>query len=241
MQLSDAMPSSARTTALVLVALTLSVPGARARAAEPEPLEQIARTARDAAASATGRPVAELEVAPIDPRLRRPACTAALAGRPIAGARAVAQLTIEVSCASPSWRQFVAVHVHADEPVAVAARPLSRLAVVTADDLLFVTRDVGSLPGGYFRHPEDVIGRIAQRTIGAGEVLAADVVRQPPLVHHGQAVTLVAQSGGLNVRAPGIAQADAGLAERVRVRNTVTSRMVEGVVRSAQTVEVLLE
>jgi flagella basal body P-ring formation protein FlgA len=43
------------------------------------------------------------------------------------------------------------------------------------------------------------------------------------------------------VRTAGIAQADAGLAERVQVRNAATGRTVEGVVRSGDTVEVALE
>lgn len=72
-------------------------------------------------------------------------------------------------------------------------------------------------------------------------MLEAEIARLPPLVHRGQAVTLIAHAGNLNVRAPGISMADGGLNERVKVRNSTSSRLLEGVVRSAETVEVLLE
>ena len=72
-------------------------------------------------------------------------------------------------------------------------------------------------------------------------MLGPGAVRAPPVVRRGQSVTLVVRNGGLTVRATGVVLADAGLAERVRVRNTTTSRRVEGVIRSADSVEVSLE
>lgn len=227
-----------RFLAVFLVALGLPV----ARADEGlEPLERIAAVARAAAAAHTGRAVSDLEVAPLDPRLRLPACAGTPTGRPTPGTRSPAQVTIEVRCATAPWRHFVAVRIHAEEPVVIAAHPLARGQVVAADDLDLVPRDLAQLPGGYFRTAAEVVGQIAQRTVGPGEVLAAGVVRPAPLVHRGQAVTLVVRAGGLNVRAPGIALADAGRDERVRVRNSNTAKQVEGTVRSAETVEVLLE
>ena len=123
----------------------------------------------------------------------------------------------------------------------VAARPLGRLEVVQPEDVMLVPRDLGALPAGFFRRPSDVVGRIAQRTIGAGEVLLPTTVRPPPLVRRGQTVTLLVHAGGLSVRSSGIALGDAGLAERVQVRNSSSAKQVEGFVRSADLVEVSLE
>jgi flagella basal body P-ring formation protein FlgA len=206
-----------------------------------EPLARIAAIARATAVASTGRPAAEIEVAPLDSRLRLPACEAAPVGRLTPGTRSAAQLTIEVHCAAPAWRQFVAVRVNALERVVIAARPLARLQVVTAEDLAVLPRELASLPAGYFRTAEEVLGHIAQRNVGAGEALSPGAVRAPPLVRRGQSVTLLVRDGGLYVRATGVVLADAGLAERVRVRNVSSSRLVEGVVRSADTVEVSLE
>jgi len=216
------------------------VPGACAG----EGIESLARVravARATAAASTGRPAAELEVAPLDPRLHLAECEGAPAGRLTPGARSQAQLTIEVYCTSPPWRQYVVVRVQAEEKVVIATRALARLQVVAAEDVTVLPRELASLPAGYFRRAEDVVGHIAQRNVGAGEVLSPGTVRAPPLVHRGQSVTLLVSGGGLSVRASGTVLADAGLAERVRVKNAQTSRLVEGVVRSADTVEVSLE
>jgi flagella basal body P-ring formation protein FlgA len=239
MQSMQAMTLRSVLLAASLFALALAPP---ARAADGvESIERIASIARAAAAASTGRPAAELEVATLDPRLRLPECADAPAGHLAPGIRSPAQLTIEVRCRSPAWRQYVAVRVRAEEPVVIAARPLSRLQPVAADDITVVPRDLASLPGGYFRRAQDVLGHIVQRNVGAGEILDAHSVRAPPLVRRGQTVTLIVHSGGLNVRAAGVVLGDAGLDERVSVRNAATARMLQGVVRSSETVEVLLE
>ena len=123
----------------------------------------------------------------------------------------------------------------------MTARPLGRLEVIKTEDLAVVSRDIGTLPAGYFRDPAAVVGRIAQRTLGAGEVVLPGNVRAPALIHHGQTVTLIARSGGFSVRSSGVALSDGGISERIAVRNTSSGRQVEGIVRSADTVEVSLE
>jgi len=234
---------SPRLAPVVALAALAALAGAtRAQADEPlEGTQRLAAAARAAAARETGRPESELEVATIDPRLRLAACAAAPTGHLTPGTRSATQLTVEIRCASPPWRQFVAVRIRALEPVVVAARPLGRLQTVTAEDVAVVPRELASVPAGYFRRAEDVLGRVAQRTIGPGEVLLPAAVRPPPLVRRGQSVTVIARARSLSVRTSGIVQADAGLAERVQVRNAATGRTVEGVVRSGDTVEVALE
>ena len=229
---------------LVAVLAVLAALGGGARAAADEALEdtsRLAAVARAPAARETGRPESELEVATIDPRLRLAACSGTPAGHLTPGTRSSTQLTVEIRCTSPPWRQYVAVRIRAFEPVVVAARPLGRLQAVSADDVAVVPRELASVPAGYFRRAEDVVGRIAQRTIGPGEVLLPTSVRPPPLVHRGQSVTVIARARSMSVRTAGVALADAGLAERVQVRNATTGRTVEGVVRSGDTVEVALE
>jgi len=219
----------------------LAVPATSGAAGEVEPVARIAAVARAAAQQATGRPEAELEVATIDPRLRLPACESLPSGRLAPGIRSLAQMTIEVRCPAPSWREYVRVSVRAEESVVIAARPLSRLQPVTAEDIEVLPRELSSLPAGYFRRAEDVIGRLADRNIGAGEVLDPRVVRSPPIIKRGQTVTLVVRTGGISVRTSGVALADAGLDERIRVRNAATARQLEGVARSAEVVEVSIE
>jgi flagella basal body P-ring formation protein FlgA len=204
--------------------------------------EAIVAVARTTASAHTGRTdPADLDVRPPDPRLRLAACSAALRGSVAPGTRSATQLAIEVSCTRPAWRHYVQVRIVAEEPVVVAARPIPRGQPIAAEDLEVVPRALQGLAAGYFRSPDEVVGRVAQRAIGAGAVVAPGAARRPTLVRRGQQVTLLARAASVQVRVEAVALADGGLSERVRVRNAATGRQVEGVVRSADTVEVAIE
>jgi flagella basal body P-ring formation protein FlgA len=224
---------------LPLLLLTASAGVAFAQAVDAiTDLAQLRATALDTAATYTGRPAAQLDVATLDPRLRLLACPTPLAGKVTPGARTAARLTIEVSCAEPAWRVFVPVRIVARERVVVAARTLAPRTALTSADLEVVERELGSLTSGYFRQPDELLGSLPVRALGAGEVLTPALVRPGMLVRRGQRVTLLAQAAGLTVRMAGEAQSDGGLNQRIRVRNLSSERQVEGVVRSADTVEI---
>lgn len=224
---------------LALLSLAIATPIVSAQDAPLTDPATIVATARATAAGYTGRTaVADLDVRAPDPRLRLPLCEAPLEGRVAPGTRSPTQLTIEVACAHPAWRQYVPVRVRVAEPVVVATRPVARGQAIEAGDVELVTRDLGGLGSGYFRSTEAVVGRIVQRPIGAGEVVAPASAKPPTVVRRGQQVTLLATAGVVQVRVDGVALGDAGVTERVRVRNASTGRQVEGVVRSADLVEI---
>jgi flagella basal body P-ring formation protein FlgA len=224
--------------AALLLSLAAAAPSRAQDAALADPASIVA-AARAAAAAHTGRTdPAALDVRPPDPRLRLPACETPLAGEVAPGTRSPTQLTIEVSCARPAWRQYVPVRVRVQEPVVVTTRAIARGQVVEAGDVEVVQRDLGGLGGGYFRAADLALGRGAQRSIGAGEVLSPTAAKPPAVIRRGQQVTLLATAGALQVRVDAVALGDAGVSERVRVRNAATGRQVEGVVRSADLVEI---
>ena len=59
--------------------------------------------------------------------------------------------------------------------------------------------------------------------------MTADALAAALLIHRGQDVTLAAHAGGFEVRAPGLALADAAANQRVRVQNLNSLKIVEGV------------
>jgi len=222
-------------TALALAWSALAVAGIH-------PVEDIAAAAgqealRLARGEATG---VQVEEARVDPRLRLARCSEPLATRPAQGARAGGRMTIEVSCADPRWRIYVPVTLSARVPVAVAARPLPARTALAASDLRLAERDLHALPQGYFTRLEDAAGLELTRALGAGETLTPGAVRAGSLVRRGQAVTLLARSDALTVRMQGEALSDGGLNQRIRVRNLSSGREIEGVVVSADVVEVAL-
>jgi flagella basal body P-ring formation protein FlgA len=60
-------------------------------------------------------------------------------------------------------------------------------------------------------------------------------------VQRGQSVTLVADAGGMTIRTAGRALTDGLVNQRVRVTNLSSGKVVEGIARSAQVVEIILQ
>jgi flagella basal body P-ring formation protein FlgA len=59
-------------------------------------------------------------------------------------------------------------------------------------------------------------------------------------VRRGQDVQVEAQAGGLQVHMAGVARGDGALGDIIEVENGASGRVVQAVVRSAKSVEVLL-
>jgi flagella basal body P-ring formation protein FlgA len=135
----------------------------------------------------------------------------------------------------------VPVRVEREARVLVATRALARDAVLRPEDVTLAERDPDRLPQGYVTTPAEVAGMRLRRAVPAGSVVTPAMLVAVPLISSGQQVTLEAGGDDMHIRMAGEALADAGLGQRVRVRNLSSERVVEGIVRSAQVVEVLLK
>jgi flagella basal body P-ring formation protein FlgA len=60
------------------------------------------------------------------------------------------------------------------------------------------------------------------------------------MIHRGQTVTIVVRNDGLNIHMMGKALMDGSENQRIRVENTNSKRVIEGIVRSSEQVEVLV-
>ena len=60
-------------------------------------------------------------------------------------------------------------------------------------------------------------------------------------MQRGQSVTLVADVGGMSVRMAGKVLSDGMVNQRVRVQNLSSGRIVEGIARSEQVVEIIFQ
>ena len=166
-----------------------------------------------------------IEVSPIDSRLRFESCDKLQAFLP-AGAKLIGKTSIGVRCnAHPGWRVFLQADIKVTVDLIVSRRPLTQGTVLSAADL-GTQRGLLSRPG-LMTSPEQALGQTLKYSIGAGQVLRQDMLRAPLLVRQGQNVTLRARGDGFIVSQQGIALNDAGKGEVVRIR-TVTSQVVRG-------------
>ncbi len=92
--------------------------------------------------------------------------------------------------------------------------------------------------GGFVREADEVIGKMARRTLVRGRPIPPGALREPYAVRSGKAVRIVYRRGGLEISALGTALASASAGEVVAVRNVDSGRIVRGVARADGTVMV---
>jgi flagella basal body P-ring formation protein FlgA len=119
-------------------------------------------------------------------------------------------------------------------------RAVGRGENIAPDAVLVQSRLLPGLTSPYVTRPADLAGRLTRRPIPEGTAVTADALDAALLIHRGQSVILAARTGGLEVRAPGVALADAAAEQRVRVKNLNSLKIIEGVADSAGVVRVTL-
>ena len=112
--------------------------------------------------------------------------------------------------------------------VLVLKRAVGRGETLQAADVMVQTRELPGLGSPFVASVDQLAGRLTRRPIPDGAALTADAMSVALLIKRGQQVTLVAQSNGFEVRAPGRAMADAGADQRVRVQNLNSLKVIEG-------------
>ena len=215
--------------------------------ATPAPLwhaiDDIAKTAeqflKQRMGAADGRTT--LKASQLDPRLQLPHCEQPLGAFLQRGTRMSSRMTVGVRCeGARPWKVYVTVDVIVTEAVLVAAHSLSSGHVLTANDVTLAERDVSSLTAGYLSAPEDVLGRRLKHQLIEGRVLSPAMLKADIVIRRGQSVTLTIRSKSLNISMEGKALMDGSVNQRIRVENSLSRRVVEGIVRSPQHVEVLV-
>ena len=152
------------------------------------------------------------------------------------------RVTIELRCAGPTaWHLYVPVRIVGTTPVAVTVHALVTGSVLTAADLKVEQHDISELPQGYFDDPAVAVSLTAARPISGGAILTNQQLVASRAVQRGQAVTLVADSGGMLVRMAGRAMSDGLVNQRVKVQNLSSGKIVEGIARSEQVVEIIFQ
>lgn len=198
------------------------------------PTEPIAtvRASADAAVRAMldpSLPGVTLVPAALDPRMTLPACDAKLQTYVPELRNNQSKLLVRVSCARPTWYLNVPVEIRRTHDVLVLKRALGRGQSIEADDVTLQKRELPGLASPFVASVSDLSGRLTRRAVPAGTALPADALSAALLIHRGQSVTLAAAANGLEVRAPGLALADAPAHARVRVQNLNSLKIVEGV------------
>ena len=227
-----------------LAALALAPALAGAEISDPQDIAALSALAKSEAAlqfpKLTDRQ--RFLAGPIEPHLQFDKCNQPI--RPVLASpqHMKDRVMIELRCQDPKpWHLYVPVRIVATSPVAVAAHAIVAGTVVKATDLRVEEHDVSELPLGFLDDPAIAVGLAASRPIAGGAYLTNQLLSAAKAVQRGQAVTLLADAGGISVRMAGRALSDGLMNQRVRVQNLSSGKIVEGIARSEQVVEIILQ
>jgi flagella basal body P-ring formation protein FlgA len=239
-------PNFRRVTQIRRLALGLSLAPllAAAQVFDPQDIPQLEALAKSEAALQFPRLTDRQRflAGPIENHLQQDKC-----GRPIRALVASPQhmkdrVMIELRCQDPKpWHIYVPVRIVSTSPVAIAAHAIVAGTVIKAGDLKVEEHDISELPLGFLDDPAIAVGLTAGRPIAGGAFLTNQQLVAAKAVQRGQSVTLLADVGGMSVRMAGRALSDGLMNQRVKVQNMSSGRIVEGIARSEQVVEIILQ
>jgi flagella basal body P-ring formation protein FlgA len=181
-------------------------------------------------------------IGPIEPRLQLARCRQPVRVLPTRAQHMQDRTTIELKCLNAApWHLYVQVRIIGSSPVVVAAHAIVAGSVLSAKDLRVEQHDISELPMGFLDDPAIAVGLTAGRPISGGAFVTNQQLLAAKAVQRGQTVTLIADAGGMSVRMAGKALSDGVVNQRVRVQNLSSGKIVEGIARSEQMVEIIFQ
>ena len=210
--------------------LSSAVPGATA---EFQSLASIRMQAEDfIAAYPYASPYApRFELGRLDSRLRLKACPERLTIDFSRREQTHGNVALLLRCpVGPNWKIHLPVRIEVFDDVLVAASPLLKGQKIDESVVTYHKHDVSRLKNGYYSKDSELGMLEARRNLARGAVLTPANLSPLMLVRAGQQVTLVLDYKGLQVKSSGKALQSARLGELVRVRNSQSQKIVQGVV-----------
>lgn len=172
----------------------------------------------------------------LDPRMGTRYCERPLQVNLANNANLERQTTVMLSCdGRDNWRMFIPVRIQQMRSVVVTARPLTPGQVIGRNDLKMSQIDIHQLRDAAHFDIDELVGAQVKRRIGANQALQA---RHTCFVCRGQDVVILSGSGGLEIRAEGVARSDGLLGERITVRNSRSNNDIQAVVSGTNEVRV---
>ncbi|MBB3046387.1 flagella basal body P-ring formation protein FlgA [Litorivivens lipolytica] len=182
-----------------------------------------------------------IEAGRLDSRSRLPRCAGAVKAFLPSRAQIKRRTTVGVRCEQgASWTVYLPVNITAYAKALVAIRPLPAGTVLGPNDVKSVKREVSAMGYGYISSLNQHGGYRVSRAIAQGAVISPNMVESAVMIKRGQSVRILARSGAVGVTMSGVATSKASLGERITVKNVNSGRVVEGIVRSGETVEIIL-
>jgi flagella basal body P-ring formation protein FlgA len=132
----------------------------------------------------------------------------------------------------------VSGHIAVKRSVPILARRLEGGTTISENDLDYVQMPEERVTADVVSEASQLVGRELRRDTSEGEMLHAHDIVAPRLVLRGSLVTMKIETPFITVTAQGKSQQDGAQGETVRVLNTQSNRVIEGIVTGPGIVEI---
>ncbi|WP_027405996.1 flagellar basal body P-ring formation chaperone FlgA [Anaerovibrio sp. RM50] len=130
------------------------------------------------------------------------------------------------------------MRVRAFDQMVTANKQLIQGTEITAQDLRIDEREYKGENWTYFTDIKQVIGKVARRGIGQGEIITSRNIQNPVIIHSGDLIDLSAVVNGIRVTTQGKALENGREGEYINVKNLSSNKVVRGKVIDKNNVEI---
>lgn len=138
------------------------------------------------------------------------------------------RVPVHVRCSAPTpWSLYATAQVEVQTPVIVVQRGIARGERITAEAIALEQRPINQLRSQTISAAKDALGKVARRSLSAGQVLTLNQLSVPMAVEKGERVHIVAHSGRVQIQAYGTALASGAIGDQIRVQNDMSERIIQ--------------
>jgi flagella basal body P-ring formation protein FlgA len=128
----------------------------------------------------------------------------------------------------------VRIKIYRDVPV--AAENIARESELTENEITYQKLNVTYYSDDDFPGTEEIIGTKADRNISKGTVITKKLLRDESGIRKGEKVSVILESGTIQIRTYGTALQDAGVGSEIRVKRENSNSVLQGRVTKEGTV-----
>ena len=136
-------------------------------------------------------------------------------------------------------KRIIPFKVEIIKDVVITAKDIDLHKVLSADDLVIVSQNVG-LSSSIFYTKDELVGKRVKRMVSKGTLVTSDMVEKPPIIKQGDLVTIVVESSSLRVTVQGKAMENGISGQVIRVINTSSMKEVQAKIVDEKTVKISL-
>ncbi len=181
-----------------------------------------------------------IKVGHLDKRLKLNKCDKELDTFLAPGSRLTGKTTVGIRCKTPRpWALYVPATINLFSSVYKTTRPLAKGHIISKKDLIASSYNLAQLNYGYFTDKAMLIGKQTRRRLNQNHVITPQQVKPALMVKRGEEVSLIAKSSSFSIRMSGKAMMDGAKGDHIRVKNSSSKRIIEGIVTQNGVVTVI--